>query len=279
MTTTLRPAGAEQRGADGGRSRRFTVCVNSRPVGVIQLATDERFGPEAGRIVSLDIDEKDRRRGRGTVAALAAEEVLRGWGCRWVETRVPADAAIALRLASALGYVERNRGMIKSLPDTPPELPGDAEVRPMGEADYDVWHERGRARYIDSWVQRGVPYEQAAAKADADHRRLLGDGPHTADAVLRILAHGGQDVGWLWLGLRDRTQPDTPAWVFDVEVAPSRRGQGHGRTLMLLAERECLARGIRTLGLNVFAGNTAALRLYESLGYRATELCLAKPLL
>jgi ribosomal protein S18 acetylase RimI-like enzyme len=279
MTTTLRPTGAEQRGADGGRSRRFTVCVNSRPVGVIQLATDERFGPEAGRIVSLEIDEKDRRRGRGTVAALAAEEVLRSWGCRRVEARVPADAAIALRLATALGYVERNRSMIKSLPDTAPALPEDAEVRPMGEAECDAWHERDRARYIDSWVQWGVPYEQAAAKADADYRTLLSDGPHTADTVLRVLAHGGQDVGWLWVGLRDRTQSHAPAWVFNVEVAESRRGRGHGRTLMLLAERECLAADVHTLGLNVFAGNTPALRLYESLGYQSTELHLAKPLL
>ncbi|WP_269854945.1 GNAT family N-acetyltransferase [Streptomyces sp. RPT161] len=275
MTTTLRPAEAERREADGGRSRRFAVCVNSRPVGTIQLATDRRFGPEVGRIVSLDIDEPDRRRGRGTVAALAAEEVLRGWGCRRVELRVPADAEIALRLVGALGYVERSHGMVKLLPDTPPDLPPGVVVRPMGEDEYPVWHERDRARYIDGWVRRGVPYEQASAEADGECRTLLPDGPHTADAVLRVLTQGGEDIGWLWVGLGSADS----AWVYSVEVAAARRGQGHGRTLMLLAERECLAAGVRSLCLNVFAGNTPAQRLYESLGYRSTTVYLAKPLL
>ncbi len=275
MTTTLRPAEAERRAADGGRSRRFTVCVNSRPVGTVELATDARFGPEAGRIVSLAIDERDRGRGRGTVAALAAEEVLRGWGCRRVEVRIPADAPVALRLAGALGYVERNHGMSKSLPDTPPALPVGVRARPMGEGEYPVWQERARARYIDQWVRQGVAYEQAAARADADHRAALPDGPHTAGALLRVLTRDGEDIGWLWVGLR----PADSAWVYSVEVAEGRRGQGHGRTLMLLAERDCVAAGARTLGLNVFAGNTPARRLYESLGYRSTAVYLSKPLL
>lgn len=274
MTTTLRPAEAERRAADGGRARRFTVCVNSRPVGSIQLATDQRFGPEAGCIVSLDIDVRDRGRGRGTVAALAAEEVLRGWGCRRVEVRVPADAEVALRLAGALGYAEVNRGMSKSLPDTAPLLPEGVEARPMREDEYSAWHEQDRARYIDGWVRRGVPYEQAAAKADTEYRTLLRDGPHTADAVLRVLTQAGEVIGWLWVGLRSGS-----AWVYAVEVAEGRRGHGHGRNLMLLAERECLAAGVRTLGLNVFAGNVPAQRLYESLGYRPTTMYLSKPLL
>ncbi|MFD7905304.1 GNAT family N-acetyltransferase, partial [Kitasatospora sp. NPDC059747] len=52
----------------------------------------------------------------------------------------------------------------------------------------------------------------------------------------------------------------------------------HGRTLMLLAERECLAAGVRTLGLNVFTVNEVAIRLYASLGYRVTNRLYGKPL-
>lgn len=47
---------------------------------------------------------------------------------------------------------------------------------------------------------------------------------------------------------------------------------------MLEAERVCHAAGARLLGLNVFAGNTPALRLYASLGYRPVEIHLYKPL-
>ncbi|MFD8085922.1 hypothetical protein ACFV4F_29985 [Kitasatospora sp. NPDC059722] len=47
---------------------------------------------------------------------------------------------------------------------------------------------------------------------------------------------------------------------------------------MLLAERECLAAGVRTLGLNVFTVNEVAIRLYASLGYRVTNRLYGKPL-
>jgi ribosomal protein S18 acetylase RimI-like enzyme len=47
---------------------------------------------------------------------------------------------------------------------------------------------------------------------------------------------------------------------------------------MLLAERQAIEAGRPVLGLNVFAGNTPAERLYESLGYETTSRSLSKPL-
>lgn len=279
MTTTLRPSEPLQHHADGTRSRRYQVCVNSRPVGVIHLATSPSFGDSVARVVHLRIEEPDRRRGRGTVAALAAEEVLRTWGCRRVEVSVPADAPVAVRLATVLGYTERDREMIKALPALPPALPEGSSVRPMGGAEYAAWHNRQRATHIRSWVDRGLEPERAVAMADADFLATLPDGPATADTALRVLSHEGTDVGWLWLRLRDRTKPDAPARVFTADVAEERRGRGHGRSLMLAAERECLAAGVTTSGLNVFTTNTPALRLCESLGYRPTDHHFFKPLI
>jgi GNAT superfamily N-acetyltransferase len=245
MTTTLRPAGPEHLGEDGVRARRFAVCVNSRPVGTIELATDERFGADIGRIVSLVVDEPDRRRGRGTVATLAAEEVLRGWGCRRVVAAVPESAGVALRLATALGYTERNRGMLKQLEATVPQLPEGSSVRLMGEDEYTRWHP---------------------------------DGMLTADTALLVLAHNGTDVGRLWMRLRDPADATGPARVCSVEVDEEHRGHGHSRTLMLVAERECLAAGVYRLAVGVCAGSMPALRLYTSLGYRTTVRTLVKEL-
>ncbi|WP_461030550.1 GNAT family N-acetyltransferase, partial [Streptomyces sparsus] len=104
----------------------------------------------------------------------------------------------------------------------------------------------------------------------------LPDGADTAHTALRVLAHGQADVGTLWVALP--TAGRTGGYVFDVAVAEGRRGQGHGRVLMGVAERECLAAGARQIGLNVFAGNTAALRLYTSLGYRTRARHLCKSL-
>jgi ribosomal protein S18 acetylase RimI-like enzyme len=66
--------------------------------------------------------------------------------------------------------------------------------------------------------------------------------------------------------------------VFFVQADEAHRRQGHGRSLMLLAERECLDLGIRRLALNVFADNAPANALYRSLGYRAYRQFLYKQL-
>ncbi|MGY1454900.1 GNAT family N-acetyltransferase [Streptomyces sp. SS8] len=276
MTTTLRPTGPERRAADGARSRSYDICVNGRPAGRLRLATDERFGPSAGRIEELAVHGPDRRRGRATVAALAAEEVLRGWGCRRIEASVPADAGPALRLAAALGYTERGRSMAKELSEAP-ALPPGSTVRPLEADEYPAWLESRREAYARLWTERGMDPARARARSGADHAGLLPGGPDTAGTALRVLVHGGADVGTLWLATAHARGPG--AWVFDVEVAPAHRGRGHGRTLMLAAERECLAAGVRTLGLHVFTDNTAALRLYESLGHRPTAHHLHKPLI
>ncbi|MGX4693276.1 GNAT family N-acetyltransferase [Streptomyces sp. JNUCC 63] len=274
MTTTLRPTEPLQQHADGTRSRRYQVCVNSRPVGGIHLSTHPVFGPAVARILDLRIDEPDRRRGRGTVAALAAEEVVRGWGCERIEAAVPADAGAAVRLVTALGYVERNRGMEKQLGTTAPELPAGSRGRPMTEAEYGPWLEHGKAAYARSWIDRGVPADQARAKSEDDHARLLPQGLATPGMLLSVLEHEGTPVGTLWVAITEDR-----AYVYDVEADERHRGRGHGRSLMLLAEAQAVAEGRRVLGLNVFAGNTPAERLYESLGYRPVLHSLYKGLL
>ncbi|MDG9718237.1 GNAT family N-acetyltransferase [Streptomyces sp. DH24] len=274
MTTTLRPTEPLQHNADGTRSRRYQVCVNSRPVGAIHLGTHPVFGDAVARIMKLRIEEPDRRRGRGTVAALAAEEVARGWGCRRIEAEVPADPAAALRLATALGYVVRNRNMRKALGDTPPALPAGTRARPLTEDEFGPWLAKGREDYARSWMKRGGPEAEARAKSERDHAALLPDGHRTEHMLFSVLEHEGTAVGTLWLALRS-----DHAFVYDVEADAAHRGKGHGRSLLLLAEAQAIEGGRRTIGLNVFAGNTPAERLYESLGYETTRYAMYKPLL
>ncbi|MFD4256762.1 GNAT family N-acetyltransferase [Streptomyces sp. NPDC058534] len=274
MTTTLRPTEPLQRAADGTRSRRYQVCVNSRPVGAIHLGTSRSLGDSVAVIHRLRIDEPDRRRGRGTVAALAAEEIARGWGCGQIEVSVAGDAEAGARLAQALGYVLRSRGMTKPLGDTPPALPEGSRARPMTPDEFDAWQAYESEQYTRTWIERGVPETEARAKARRDHEVLLPQGLATENTLFRVLEHEGTRVGILWLALhQDR------AFVFDVEADTAHRGRGHGRTLMLLAESRAIGAGRPLIGLNVFAGNTAAERLYESLGYRTTRSSFYKPLL
>ncbi|GGW90207.1 GNAT family N-acetyltransferase [Streptomyces chryseus] len=281
MTTTLRPTAPLQQGVDGAQSRTYDVCVNSRPVGSVELSADPRAGGmgPVGRIAALRIDEPDRRRGRATVAALAAEEVLRGWGCRQVEISVPAQASAARRMAAALGYTERRRVMTKALPAQPPGLPPGVVGRPMTEGEFSTWLVHTKAGYVRTLTARGWSEEAARAKSEADHATALADGAATPDTYLGVLVRDGAVVGTLWLALRHPHPGQSGSYVFDVEVPGEYRGQGLGRALLLLAERETLAAGLERVGLNVYTDNTPALRLYESLGYEPVSYHLFKQLL
>ncbi|MFD7089364.1 GNAT family N-acetyltransferase [Streptomyces sp. NPDC059896] len=279
MTTTLRPTGPLQQADDGGKSRSYEVCVNSRPVGAIELATDPGFGHRAGIIQALRVDEPDRGRGRGTVAVLAAEEVLRGWGCGQVLASVPPDAVPALRLLESLGYTERSRNMDKAVPARPPRLPAEVEGRPMNDAEYEAWEARALDEYARNWTARGVPPEQARGKAEVSHRENLPEGLATPGVSLSVLVHAGTTVGHVWVAPREVRPGEWGSWVYDVAVAEDQRGKGYGRALMLLAERAALETGDSLLGLHVFANNTPAVRLYESLQYVTTRRNFFKQLL
>lgn len=275
MTTTLRPTGPDQYDADGVRSRSYDICVNSRPVGLVRLTTGPRTAN--GRVTQLVVDERERRRGRGAVAALAAEEVLRDWGCRRVEFTVPAGAEAASALAEGLGYRERSRGMLKRLREEP-QLPAGSAARPLTEAEFPAWIARGRPALLRTLSDRGVPEDELDSCADECTRRLLPSGAATRGAALRILAHEGTDVGSVWVETARSPRPGADSFVYEVEVGEAYRGRGHGRSLMLVAERESLAAGAAVLGLHVRCDNTPALRLYSALGYRTAERHFSKPL-
>ncbi|MDH6131117.1 ribosomal protein S18 acetylase RimI-like enzyme [Kitasatospora sp. MAA4] len=279
MTTTLRPAGPETSRPDGGRDRRWQVCANGRPVGTVRTGSHPLGPGWIGQIADLEIIAPQRRRGRGTFAMLAAEEVLRGWGCGRLELSVPADASAALALAGSLGYTETNRKLAKEL-GQPPACAPDLTLRRIGEAEFPRWLEHIRATYREHLVRSGLTPQQAYDKCEADHTELLAQGAATPGVALRQLLSGGGPVGSLWVDLKIGERPDGRplAWVMTVDVDADRRGHGYGRELMLAAERECLAAGVRDLGLNVYSANTVAITLYESLGYRITSRILAKRL-
>ncbi|MFF5725785.1 GNAT family N-acetyltransferase [[Kitasatospora] papulosa] len=278
MTTTIRPAGPVQQGADGARARTYDVCDNGRPVGAVGISTDPAFGPAAGILRSLGIDEAHRRRGRGTIAALAAEEVLRGWGCTQVRLVAPADNSAARSLAAVLGYTERSRNMLKTLRRTAPALPPGVTGRRMTESEFDAWAAVSVGTYARSWMERGVPEEQARRKSETDHAANLPDGLATPGMYFHVLVHDGAVVGHVWVARREEPEGHDLGYVFDVEVREEHRGRGYGRALMHLAEDVTLDAGLGLLGLHVFASNTPALRLYESLGYEVTQYNLAKAL-
>lgn len=275
MTTTLRPAGPEEH-AGGTRLRPYDIRVNGRTAGSLWLGCEEWNGVLTGVVHGLTVQPEDRRRGRATVAALAAEEVLRGWGCQRVSVSLPEGEDGAARLARSLGYLPQSAHLLKEL-TAPPQLPPGSLLRPLADDEYPAWQEQDRGDYTARLTAQGIPLEQAVESLARAHRELLPDGPATPGMVLRVLEeHGGERAGTIWVRVDGAPRQDTDAWVYLVRVEEGLRGKGHGRTLMLAAEREALAGGATVLGLNVHSDNAVAQRLYRSLGYRRVETHLGK---
>ncbi|MDF2559139.1 MAG: family N-acetyltransferase [Microbacterium sp.] len=119
--------------------------------------------------------------------------------------------------------------------------------------------------------------EEAAAESRRQLREELPDGLDTEGQTFYTAAVDGVEVGILWLGMRERDgRPH--AFVLDIEVAADQRRKGYGRELMHAAEREARRLGADSIGLHVFGFNSAAVELYEGLGYRRTEESLLRDL-
>ena len=125
----------------------------------------------------------------------------------------------------------------------------------------------------------GVPVDEAREKSRRSMAELFPDGqPADGNQLWRAQDPDGATVGILWLARRDDGAGEPYAWIYDIEVEESRRGQGWGRLLMQAAERISREWGLRSLRLNVFGDNATARNLYRSQGFREQAVQMAKDL-
>jgi ribosomal protein S18 acetylase RimI-like enzyme len=146
--------------------------------------------------------------------------------------------------------------------------------------EYEKWRDHQIREYARDKVANGAWSEaEALTRATADHESLLPDGLATlGHHIRRIVNSDTMDlIGYFWVG-RASEGPPGLAWLYDIEIEPAHRGQGHGRAAMTLVESAARELGCHRLGLHVFATNTTARRLYESCGYTITNYNYAKDL-
>lgn len=150
-------------------------------------------------------------------------------------------------------------------------MPEGLRLRPMTQEEYDVYGVMSQHEYAQQIADSGQLDLEAATKRSAvEFAELLPEGLQSSGMHLWTALDGeGEAVGLGWIELRRRSA-GVSAWIYDIHVEAGRRGEGLGRALMEALQDASRELGATTIALNVFGHNTAAIRLYDSLGYAVT---------
>jgi ribosomal protein S18 acetylase RimI-like enzyme len=137
---------------------------------------------------------------------------------------------------------------------------------------------RGEEGYFRQLVDfAGMSEEEARTKAARDYASVFPDGRvRDEHFVLVVEDDAGGAVGHVFYAVRPRGGRN--AWLYDLEIDDACRGRGYGREAMHLFEQDAAARGLASVGLNVFGANEPARSLYRSLGYREFAVEMTKHL-
>ena len=146
----------------------------------------------------------------------------------------------------------------------------------MSQAEYEHFVVASTEEYAHTLARNlNLPLEEAREKARSQVGGILKDGFATAGHHFWHITVAGQAMGYLWVFV-DAARGS--AFVFDIMIDEAHRGKGAGTRALQLLEDEMRTLGVTTIGLNVFADNPHAERLYRKLGYRATNMNMSKAL-
>ena len=137
------------------------------------------------------------------------------------------------------------------------------EVEWMVGQDEDEWTD------LNARAFAGHPEQGAWTREDLDLRERE---PWFDPDGFFLAERGGKLIGFHWTKIHEAQDHETRAHepigeVYVVGVAPEARGTGLGRALTLVGLRYLRSRGLFQVMLYVDESNTAAIGLYESLGF------------
>lgn len=215
----------------------------------------------------LVVHPAHRRRGHGTTlaAALAA-----GGGGHCVRVWAHGDLPVAAEFAKAMGFT-RVRELWQMLlpsrdaPITEPTLPAGMTLRTfVPGSDEEAWLAVNRRAFADHPEQGGW------TRADLEMRK---DEPwfDPAGFFLAVFPRpSGELAGFHWTKVHPSggTDGGPIGEVYVVGVDPAAQGTGLGKALTAVGLAHLRARGLAEIMLYVDGDNTAATRLYRTLGFR-----------
>jgi len=250
----------DDRGPD---SAGFLATQDEGAVGYVHLARGDNVAPphwDIGLVVHPD------HRGAGLEVDLlivaAAQIATKGGGLAvlWVlggDERAD-DAFAAAGFAPQRDLLQMRIALpLKEAPAWPP----GTEVRTFVPGrDDDAWLEVNNRAFADHPEQGGWVRETLA-------RRMAEPWFDPAGFVLAVDDDGLAGFCWTKVHPPAPGDPDALGEIFVIGVEPSRHGRGLGRALVVAGLAKLADRGIRTGMLFVDGANSAAVHLYESLGF------------
>lgn len=123
------------------------------------------------------------------------------------------------------------------------------------------------ASFIDDLVSSGIGRDAAENAVAAQMMRLLPDRAGSSGHQFRSIDDRGRTIGRLWYG--PVTESSNDRYLFEIDIDEVERGRGAGRWALQAVISELDNSNVVRLGLNVSQSNTAAVALYESLGFKA----------
>ena len=161
----------------------------------------------------------------------------------------------------------RSPGSVRLLPLRPERL--EEYLRPLVEG------------YAQDHVQDGQWTEaESLTRARAEVASLLPRGVETPGHYLRsvVAESDGADVGRVWFATRKEGLGPLYLFIYDLLIFEAYRGRGYGEATLRALEPVARELGAPRIALHVFGHNGSAIRLYERVGYRATNVLMSKSL-
>lgn len=151
-------------------------------------------------------------------------------------------------------------------------------IEPMSEEDYIRYMETAIPKYAEAKrTGEGLSSEEALEISKKSYENLLPKGLETDDHYLHTikLESSGEKIGILWFA-KTTQGPSDIAFIYDIEITESHQGKGYGKQSMKLLEAMIRKVGMQGIALHVFGNNEKAIKLYESLDYKPTNIRMIK---
>ncbi len=230
-------------------------------------------------VYDVEVVPSFRGQGLGRQLMLQAEEWTREKGIKTIGLHTSHDLEAALHLYRSMGYKENSVIMKKSLtsgisvlPDTPfttrtPSATDNlSEYYELRIDSFRMLITDGAALSNEDIRERYPEFKVIFDLADPAHRAYLAE---TAE---------GTFAGFILARLQERGE-EKRAWFLSIHVSPKFRRQGLGTLLVHKIESWCQAQGFKDVLMFLNVRFKGAVKLLQSMGFKATNFYMEKELI